>query len=50
MELDIKKFIWAPCAAAVQCSLAETPQYPTPPHLGSSYGSFWSAKIDDISL
>ncbi len=33
-------------------SLAETPQTPLSPHLGSYMirGRYWSAKIDDISL
>jgi hypothetical protein len=44
------KFIWAPYCAQLY-SLAETPQLPSSPHLGSyKKGRYWSAKIEDISL
>ncbi len=50
MELDLQKFIWAPCAQLY--SSAETPQLPPPsPRIWAHIrGRYWSAKIDDISL
>ncbi len=47
MELDLQSLFGFLCTAAVL--IGWDPATPPPPHL-DSYGRYWSAKIDDISL
>jgi hypothetical protein len=45
MELDLPKFLWAPCAQLYWLR----PRNPSPLILADIRGRYWSAKIDDIS-